>query len=577
MSILMLLLSFPVLAGVPLLRPVIDPNAPIRAAIVVALDGQIGGSGNLTGAENDAMELARTLSEGGFHWVLPLLGPEVTASGLEAAFTDLRRQGLRRADTALVYVITHGAVCPASSTPETQHLRLVETTEGSHCWEHSWTDQMFLSRLKESNAGNRVLVLDACLTAYGAAGAVSLDEDAWHRSHEEEVVLRSTSAGLNAFQVAGHVLYTRMFAHGLTNGTADLDGNGAITVSEVHDYAVDQLRGFRVDQVPMRREIIVGTKEGIVLAGEAGRPTRPVLDGLTPRGDWSIGGSFNALGPGGVVPPVSDGNQLVRRTGDRVVLRVHGVPEDPGFHEVESWMPGRLVGWPSASAFAGGAWRLDAAEPVTVWGLRIHEQARPAWGISLEAAYGRGTWSATVVPAAELHWRRWTGALGVRAGALESEAGQSVEMGGAAVHPSIGAEGQVRAGLGATTFASLTCGGDRPLLGGDEPSFTNLLCTVALGWDPAEAAAAVAYRPISAADRTRRRWALCSASGLSGIAAGTLYATAWASNRRFWNLEDPLPEDEIEAWRTRTNALTWAAAGAGLATAVLGGWTVAAW
>ncbi|MFZ5476632.1 MAG: hypothetical protein ACOZNI_07635 [Myxococcota bacterium] len=70
---------------------------------------------------------------------------------------------------------------------------------------------------------------------------------------------------------------------------------------------------------------------------------------------------------------------------------------------------------------------------------------------------------------------------------------------------------------------------------------------------------------------------LVAATGAAVVASGTLYGLAWGANRTFWDLEEPVPDDELVAVQTRANGLTWASVGTGMVALGLGTVTVLTW
>lgn len=582
LSTLYFLTAAAAIAATPLQKAITDPSIPVRAAVVIALDGQIGGSGNLTGAEADAGMLVDALSGAGFHWILPIFGQEATNEGIDAALGSLAALRLRPDDTALVYVVTHGARCPLTDNPDTQYLRTVDTTEGPRCWDNAVTDRHLLEGLRRSGAGNRVLVIDACQTAFGASGSAPLEPDPWRRMHLEEVVLRSTSNGLRAFQVDGHILFTRVFAHGLRDANADLDGNGAVTSTEIYDYVAARLRQWNLDQVPMRQETNVGEEAGVVLAGTPGRPTHAVLKGLPAIWEWSVGTDFLSLGPEGALP-LSEGEALSRRDPLGVALKVRGLPTTPGYHDARAWVPGRQRGWPSVGASAGPLWTHHEPGGRTTGPLlatlRLHEQVLPSLSLSGDISGTYGLFVPHLVLAGETHWRRFTAEAGVRGGWLASEGSPLDDSSEEEASSGLlgGFEIGVRVGLARQWAATFTCGVDASLDYPVPDAFALASCQGGALWDPAESALAFRVRPKDDWSRRRRRVAFGTATAATALTSGLLYGAAWTANQRFWDLEDPIPDADLPAWKARTNALYFSSAGLGVATLALGGITVAGW
>lgn len=432
-------------------RPIEDPTAPRRVAVVVGLDGAIGGAGTLTAAERDARALAEVLSEGGFSLVVLLTGEEVTRESVLGAISGLSAQGLGEDDTALVHVVTHGALCPTSDEPRAHHLRVTETAEGARCWTNSLRDDQLLSALAATGAGNRVLGIDACMTAYGAAGAADLSgPDPLRRVVEQEILLRSASAGRAAYEVDGAVLYTHALTEAL-RGAGDTNADGAVTAREAHDYATRSLKSLPLDVAPTWRQVAIGDTEVVVLTGEAGAPTAPALEHLPTRWDWQLDGQPVPLGSEGILPVT--GEIFERRDALGVGLRVRRLPSQPGYTDGRAFIAGRQRGAPSLVLGAeAAAWprldtRLLAPAPSLGLTLRLHQQLLPNLALNAELSGRPLAWSGGVGLAGELHWWRLSPSLGVRVGRMQAletpEAAAAIKPTG----PFLGGEVGLRFGL----------------------------------------------------------------------------------------------------------------------------------
>jgi len=446
----------------PRKRPVTDPTAPVKAALFVALDGHIEGSGDITAAERDGLALADTLWEAGFGWVDVLIGEAATADGVRASLARMSALDLGEEDTALLYVATHGVTCPATGDETTQHLRVAGTVADpdASCWSGAMTDTELLTALRGTGAGQRVLVLEACLRERGSlGGASSSGPDPWGGERIDELVLRSTRYGLSAFQVNGALLYTGAFRAGLESLRADLDGDGAVTAVELHDYAIAVVAGAGVSQRPMRQRITIGAARDVVLAGTPGAPTRPVVTMIPASGRYSVGLSAVALGA--VNLPVYEPGPLLARDALGISMRVLGVPREARTVDARPWIAGRRRGWPSLVVSGGvGRWRglseLPYQPPATASGaLGVREQLAPHIGASAEVSAGDGLRALDLGLQGELHWRRFTASVGPRAGVYGLDAygtGLSDARG-----TRLGAEAGLRVGLAGPV--ALTAGG----------------------------------------------------------------------------------------------------------------------
>jgi hypothetical protein len=122
----------------------------------------------------------------------------------------------------------------AATDTEKQRDRLLTSTATSARFIHDW--------LRVCKSKYQVLILDCCFSgAFGEwvardDGEVPLKEQL---GAEGRVVLTSTSAVDYSFEEKGADLsiYTRYLVEGIATGAADEDGDGVITVDELHRYA----------------------------------------------------------------------------------------------------------------------------------------------------------------------------------------------------------------------------------------------------------------------------------------------------------------------------------------------------
>ncbi len=450
-------------------EPLAAPDAPYRRALVLGLDGKIGDSATLTAAEGAARSVAAALSGAGFHKVEILTGAQVTRGALDRSLARLATLNLRPQDTLVIYVTGHGTSCGALGDPTTQFIALADSREGDRCWEPALSDQELLTTLRSSRAGHRALVIDACYTPFRTAGSTTV-ERTWIETSAAEVVLRSTSIGLPAYQDGDRLLYTAHFVEGL-GGAADMDGNGAITATEAHDHAARAVARRGAAQVPSRVDRIAGLADEVILAGEPGISERSVLDGLPSWGTWSWGSLLVPLGPAGRMV-YSDEGPLELHDSLGVALRVRGKPARTGQVRGAPWVAGRHRGWPDlvVSGVGTRAFGLEtrafAAPGPLEAGLRLHEQALPALGIAVE---GAGTLAGgvprlstgTVIASGEAHWRRISGAIGLRGSLVALRPANPDAAVSDALTAAPGAELSVRLGLGGPFALRVGASADR--------------------------------------------------------------------------------------------------------------------
>ncbi len=469
-----------------------DPTAPLRLAVVIGLDGKIGTSFFLTAPERDATALGQALHEAGWHRVTVLTGEETATESLVELFEGLAREGLGPDDTLLVSVISHGTVCRATGDGRTQHLRVWDTDVGDKCWTNAVRDEDLLGWLRATEAGRRVLMIDACQSYFGSqSGGAAPRREHLDVVRDQELVLRSTGMGRDSFEIGGRAIYTWFVTRGFETGEADLDGDGAVTAGEAHDYAIQGIAHEEVDMTPTRSEFVVGDPPEVVLAGTPGERTRVVFEDL-PRGGYRVGraGDPVPMGGRGSLVVAADGPLLHKLPGRVAGLRVFGVPEDPVAVPSGPWVAGRQRGTPSLIVEGGavGHAGLDGL-PLTAPGpallaVRVHQQLLPELALSAELLRGPDLGWEGLVLAPELHWRRVTLSAGARAGWLHLAGTSAVVQDKAG--PSLGLEGGVRVGLVGGIAATLTSTHDFGWAADDEQTWRFRTSALRLGllWDP---------------------------------------------------------------------------------------------
>lgn len=478
-----------------------EPGAPTRRAVVVGLNGALDPNTKpLVGAEPAAARVGKALAAAGFHQVTTLTGTDATQSRIEAQLRAMQRSGLGPDDTVVIHIITHGVVCPKQDDDGTQHLRLVDSRTGETCWTDTVTDRWLSDALAKTGAGHRVLVIDSCMSTFRPPGAAPMgveEQQGWRGRPLHELVMRSTSWGLSAYELDEQVVYSEAFAEGITSFDADSDGDGAVTAIEAHEFAVEQVRRSGLGQVPMLDERRIADAGATILSGTPGDPIRAVLRRL-PEGIYNLGAAVVPMGSGSALPVMEEG-PLSIGSGPFARMRIYGLQNMPaGGTSVLHWLPGRRRGWPSVQLAAGGLLgtpqvaTLPAQPAATATTVRLHEQLTPELYLVAETG-GLGTVAPRLVAAGgpSFHWRAWTLTGGARVGsvALRTDDPDAIAEGRGLT---VGAELGVRRGLAAGLALDIAVVHDRGKLayeGGTEAlGLTELRAGVLL--DPAVWAAA---------------------------------------------------------------------------------------
>ncbi|MBF2079528.1 MAG: GUN4 domain-containing protein [Synechococcales cyanobacterium T60_A2020_003] len=236
-----------------------------RVALLIGTSEYSDGLKPLPAAPKDVEAIAAVLNDpamGGFDQVQPLINKTHTeiAETIETWFQERQKD-----DLALLYISGHGVkdaqsdLYFAACNTRKQKEELVRATAISA--------NFIRDRIRESKAKRQIIILDCCFS--GAFGDVlSKDDDAINLegllSAEGRVVLTSSSSIQYSFQQRDGSLsiYTHYLVEGIRTGAADLDGDGAISVQELHDYAK---RKVQEESPAMTPKIIVLKDEGYQL------------------------------------------------------------------------------------------------------------------------------------------------------------------------------------------------------------------------------------------------------------------------------------------------------------------------
>jgi uncharacterized caspase-like protein len=194
----------------------------------------------LPAAPLDVEALAQVLQNpdiGGFDQVQALANPSQPEMAREIELWFSARQP---EDLVLLFFSGHGVkddrrdLYFTARNTEKVNNRLVRSTATPAHFVHDC--------IRSCRARQQVIILDCCFSgAFGEwtakdDGAIDLESQL---GAEGRVVLTSTSAVDYSFEDKGADLsiYTRYLVEGLKTGTADADGDGVISVEELHRYA----------------------------------------------------------------------------------------------------------------------------------------------------------------------------------------------------------------------------------------------------------------------------------------------------------------------------------------------------
>jgi hypothetical protein len=269
-------------------------------------------------AGKDANAVAAALE--GFERVVELTGDQTRRPTVLAALEELLREASSPSDTVMVYLSSHGSL---AQRPGGALERVVVTRDARMdvLRETGIPVEELVQRLEHATARRRLLMLALCHSGKGKsqlsdalARALALQKDvpALEARSEATIVLTACAFGETARESdeLEHDVYTYFFLEGLQKG--DLDGDGAVTASEAHDWARARTYAFTQGaQRPTSESEVLGT-DPLVLRGKRRAPGRPVIfsyaksaDGLAVKVDGQEKGAL----PGSIV--VDPGNHHV--------------------------------------------------------------------------------------------------------------------------------------------------------------------------------------------------------------------------------------------------------------------------
>jgi hypothetical protein len=217
----------------------------------------------LPGTQADLQAMQRVLQNpdvGAFEQVEVLQNPNRTQMELaiDTLFTDNRN----RDDLILLYFSGHGVrddsgdlYFAVSNTQKTEQGKIRTSTAV-----RASEVQRYMT---QSRSKRQVLILDCCFSGAFARDMTAKDAEATvdvktQLGGEGRAVLTSSTATQFSFEKQGASLYTTYLVQGLETGAADKDGDGQITVDELHEYAREKVQ----EAAPTMQPEIYAAREG---------------------------------------------------------------------------------------------------------------------------------------------------------------------------------------------------------------------------------------------------------------------------------------------------------------------------
>ncbi|MEM6754284.1 MAG: EAL domain-containing protein [Cyanobacteria bacterium P01_C01_bin.38] len=220
---------------------------------------------SLPGALKDVDAMQRVLQHpdmGGFsaNNIQVLKNPQIPNMGMEIEkiFSNCQKH-----DLVLLYFSGHGIkddngnlYLASSQTCKHPNGQLITSSTVAASFVHNIMDKSLSCR--------QVIILDCCFSGAFARGmTVKNDGDVDIKNQlggEGRVVLTSSTSTQYSFeeQASNHSIYTRYLVEGIENGKADQNGDGVISVDELHEYTSSRMR----EVAPLCKPEIYAFKEG---------------------------------------------------------------------------------------------------------------------------------------------------------------------------------------------------------------------------------------------------------------------------------------------------------------------------
>jgi hypothetical protein len=266
-------------------------------------------------AAADARALAAALSE--FDDVRELIRPEETRrAAILEALAELEKRIRSPRDTVLIYFSTHGSLAQRPGG-ELERELVAGDTRLDLLRETGISVDELIRRAEKLPSRRVAVILATCHAGRGKsripdvlAQALAAHKAAVPRLEdvsEAVVVLSAAAVGEAAREdeTLGHDVYTYFLLEALTAG--DRDGDGAVTISEAHDYARERTWHFTEGQQrPTAESTILGV-DPIVLRGHRQRDGLPVIYSYERSAEGvavQLSGKPKGVLPGGfAVPP----------------------------------------------------------------------------------------------------------------------------------------------------------------------------------------------------------------------------------------------------------------------------------
>jgi uncharacterized caspase-like protein len=225
--------------------------APKKVALLIGVSEYKAGLPPLPAAPNDVEAMQRVLQDpnmGGFDVVEPLLNPDPFAmqDAIERLFAECQKD-----DLALLFFSGHGITDDNGRLFLTTHLTNEKRFKATSVPASFVHDVM-----NESPCQRQVVILDCCYSGAfkegwqsRSAGTIDIKQQLALGS-KGRAVLTSSNAVQKSFEHDGSGIYTRYLVEGIETGVADCNGNGTISIQELHEYAKEKVQEAKPAMTP---------------------------------------------------------------------------------------------------------------------------------------------------------------------------------------------------------------------------------------------------------------------------------------------------------------------------------------
>jgi uncharacterized caspase-like protein len=225
--------------------------APKKVALLIGVSEYKAGLPPLPAAPNDVEAMQRVLQDpnmGGFDVVERLLNPDPFAmqDAIERLFAECQKD-----DLALLFFSGHGITDDNGRLFLTTHLTNEKRFKATSVPASFVHDVM-----NESPCQRQVVILDCCYSGAfkegwqsRSAGTIDIKQQLALGS-KGRAVLTSSNAVQKSFEHDGSGIYTRYLVEGMDTGIADSNGNGTISIQELHEYAKEKVQEAKPAMTP---------------------------------------------------------------------------------------------------------------------------------------------------------------------------------------------------------------------------------------------------------------------------------------------------------------------------------------